>query len=280
MVDVEGAPKGKRGRPAGLMLSNPLLFLVHVQNALAGPGLGASGLQSRFGDPALVDANYHLAYRGRETVAGRPADGYELVSRHEGRASYRLWVDHATRFLLQFQVWQSGALAFETSHRSISFGTVGGARFQEGRKHDFMELSRETLQDEDLTGGAFKFATFLPSELPRGFVRRELVKVRATVMGRPFTAVQATYTDGIATMMLLEFDANDALWKKIREWLAFGTEPPSPSPKGAIVAERVTGRGGCAIKLTTQGTEIIASGQVGPVELERLVTSLKKADGR
>ena len=279
MADVEGAPKGRRGRPGHGI--NPMSFMLNLQGALSGPGLGSSGLQSRFGDPSLVEANYRLSSRGRETIAGRDAEAYDLKTRFTGRADYRLWVDHATRYLLQFQVWQADTLVFESSHRSITFGTVGGAKFPDPKKPGFLDVTREALQDGDLTGRPVPFATFLPSDLPDGFVRRELVKVRVKVIGMsPFTALQATYTDGVATMMLLEFDANDALWKQIREWLAFGSEPPTPSPKGAIVAQRVAGRGGCAIKLATNGTEIIASGQVGPEELERLVKSLKKADGR
>jgi hypothetical protein len=286
LVGVEGSPAAPKGRPQGM---NPLTFLVQIQAALAAPGVGRQpGRQDRFGDPALVARNYVLGSLGRDTVAGRAADGFELVPRHAGRARFRLWADAENRFLLRFQVWIDGALSLETSHRSIAFGSAGSADFRghaAPRWTSMVGLQRDRLQGSDELPVAVKFRAFVARELPDGFVLREMEVVRVTVPGikAPFEAMHAAYTDGMATVLLLEFDANNKLWKQMQAWMAGMGEAPSPAPaakKGEIVAERLSGRSGSAIRMTVEGTEVVVAGQVPADELERMVRSLFKVEGR
>ncbi len=275
-IGVEGAPAEKRGKPAAF---SPFMFLVHIQTALAGPGLTRPGsLTARFADLSLVAKNYDIVGAGRESVAGREADVIDLVPRHAGRAGYRVWTDRENRFPLRYQVRRDGRTLFEVSTRSITFERPD-VKFTDGVRREFIDIQREAVEVKDLE--TLKFRTFLPSELPAGFVQRELTAAHGKMPGVDETmwAVSATYTDGVASIMLLEFDANNKLWKQVQRWLAGLGDAPPAGEKGKIVAQRISSRGGCAIRMTMEGTEIIASGQVSPEELERMVRSLKRIDG-
>ena len=275
-IAVEGVPEEKRAKPTGF---SPFMFLVHIQTALAGPGLTRPGsLTARFTDLGLVAKNYEIIAVGREAVAGREADVIDLIPRHPGRAGYRLWADRVNRFPLRFQVVRDGQTLFETSTRSITFERPD-VKFPDGARREFIDIQREAVTEQDLE--ALKFHTFLPGELPAGFVRRELTAAHGKVPGMDETmwALSATYTDGVASLMILEFDANNRLWKQVQRWLAGLGDAPPAGEKGKIIAQRISSRGGCAIRMTMDGTEIIASGQVGPGDLERVVRGLKRTDG-
>jgi hypothetical protein len=279
-MGVEGAPEERRAKPPAF---SPFTFLIHIQGALAGPGLQRpGGLTTRFTDVGLLVKNYDVVSIGTEAVAGRDADVYDLQPRHPGRVSYRLWSDRATRFPLRYQVRRESDIVFESSTRSIAFAPPG-VKFPAPRQNRLIDVDPQPIDDPQELAVHLKFKSFLPAELPGGFRLCDKINaVRAKVPGvdDPFWALSATYTDGIASLMLLEFDANNKLWKQVQLWLAGLGDAPPTQEKGKIVAQRVSSKGGCAIRMTIEGTEIIASGQVSPEDLERMVRSLKRIDGR
>ena len=49
---------------------------------------------------------------------------------------------------------------------------------------------------------------------------------------------------------------------------------PKPTKKDEIFGQQFVSRGGAAIQLTMQGTEVIVAGQVGSAELKSVIQSL------
>jgi negative regulator of sigma E activity len=273
LVSVEGGDSKKRRT----FDFSPFTIITMVQAAASGPGLRPSGIINKFGDPDLVLRNYEIRSAGAEVVAGRPAEIFDIAARHPGRASYRVWTDRENRFPLRWQVRQGGATMFEISHRSIVF-EMPTVKFVDRRPFDLFELFREGDVKAEEFDVHLRFPTFLPTRLPAGFVRCDLAAVRAKLPGvkDPFRALTATYTDGLSKISILE--SNHRFMKELQAWLAGLAEPPKVG-RGQIVAQRVSGPGGAAIRLTIDGTEIIVSGSVSPEDLENVVRSLDKTGG-
>ncbi len=273
LLSVEGGDPKKRRT----FDFSPFTIITMVQAAASGPGLRPSGIINKFGDPDLVLRNYEIRPVAAEEIAGRTAEIFDIVARHPGRASYRVWTDRENRFPLQWQVRQGDATMFEISHRSIAY-EMPSVKFMDRRPFDLLEISREDDIQEDELDVHLRFPTFLPARLPDGFVRRDLAAIRAKLPGMkdPFRALTASYTDGMASISILE--SNHRFMKELQAWLAGLAEPPAVG-RGQIVAQRVSGPGGAAIRLTIDGTEIIVSGSVSPDDLENVVRSLDKTGG-
>jgi hypothetical protein len=273
LVSVEGGDSKKRRT----FDFSPFTIITMVQAAASGPGLRPSGIINKFGDLDLVLRNYEIRSAGAENVAGRPAEIFDIAARHPGRASYRVWADRENRFPLRWQVRQGDSTMFEISHRSITFEMPTVKFPPTARRREMFEVVREDVRDDELAV-ELKFRTFLPGQLPPGFSRQTLATVRAKLPGMkdPFRALTASYTDGMASISILE--SNHRFMKELQAWLAGLAEPPRVE-RGQIVAQRVSGPGGAAIRLTIDGTEIIVSGSVSPEDLENVVRSLDKTGG-
>jgi len=237
---------------------------------------GHTGFMARFAEPALILENYRLVRLGREGVAGCPSDRYALAPRHAGRASYRLWVDARTRMLMRFQViGLDGRCPFDMSHESIAYdpdwtqvAPPTAASTPPARLDAPLKLPWQKVTVDDLRG--VEFAAWLPARPPAGFKLRSLEYISLKRIGQ---AVQAWYSDGIASVMLFEFPANLKIWQQWRSVLfpAFGKPEEN-------VARRMSHAGGTFINITLGGTEVFIAGQLLPDEMERVVKSLSKSN--
>lgn len=256
--------KSKRAAPG------PFSWLGRLRGIASGRGHG--GRMSRFSQSAAILENYQLLRQGRETIAGRAADRFELHPRFAGRAAYRLWADAATRLLLRFQVLAAGGgVACDISHESVSFRPVSlPPPAKPGPGELPIRIERQALSREDLRGLGFQ--AWLPDRRPAGFELRstELVQVKGLFEAE---GVQAWYSDGMASIVLVEFRADNPFWQRLRPLI-----PGLGNPGDSFVARRLTHPGGTLINVTLEGTEVFAAGQVGGDELEAMVRSLKKAN--
>ncbi|MBI2933617.1 MAG: hypothetical protein HYY16_18395 [Planctomycetes bacterium] len=241
-------------------------FLARARGYLTGSG--HRGWLARFLHAALVVQNYNLIRLGDDTVAGRYAGRWELRPRHRGRATYQLWVDAENRFLLRFRVVAStGEASFEMSHASITFDPPRDASGGEPRRRrrSGRGMERQPLSDDELRGLGFR--AWLPKELPAGFRRIGLETIRGR--GRTeFEWLQATYTDGMVSVLLVEFPAGQGFWHRLRPRFA----ELGPPEEG--VARRLRHAGGTLINITLEGTEIFATGQLPGDEMETMMRTL------
>jgi hypothetical protein len=131
-----------------------------------------------------------------------------------------------------------------------------------------LKLQWQKVTVDDLRG--VEFSAWLPSRPPAGFKLRSLEYISIKRIGQ---AVQAWYSDGIASVMLFEFPANLKIWQQWRSVLfpAFGKPEEN-------VARRMSHAGGTFINITLGGTEVFIAGQLLPDETERVVKSLSKSN--
>ncbi|HTF56523.1 MAG TPA: sigma-E factor regulatory protein RseB domain-containing protein [Planctomycetota bacterium] len=244
------------------------------------PGRGPRG---RFADPALIAENYRLDPRGRETLAGREADRFALRPRRPGRAAYEFAVDRSTRFLLAFRaVAADGTTLYDSRFESIEFNpaarpeasapkpsTPTGPKQERPRR-----VIRQRVTEEELRG-AMPFTVWRPAWVPEGFRLRALERYVIRDLGE---AVMGTWSDGMASIFVVQADASNPAWELFRGLYLGLPEAPAAAAGTDIVAHRMRHPGGAVLNLTLEGTELLIGGQIDPSELEEMAKRLVKID--
>ncbi len=261
----ERLPGGKVQRPAGASRRGPDPF--------EWIGRMKASFQGGWSDKIL--RNYTLARLGSEALDTRVTERYELRPRHAARASYRMWVDRATRLLRRVQVVAiDGSIACDIAHETLEFNPVFGAEdFRAAPKrppHPF-QVQRRALSRDEMRGLGFQ--AWLPERLPAGFelTGTELLRVQGM-----FEAVLATYSDGLATIAIVEFRADNPIWLGMKSAIPGFSNPVEST--GTPVARRLSHAGGTLMNVTLEGTEVFVAGQIAGDELESTVRSLRKAN--
>jgi hypothetical protein len=260
-VEVVSRPPGRRG--------------------FSWPGRGPRG---RFADPALIAENYRLESVGSGTLAGREADRYSLRPRRPGRAAYEFAVDRSTRFLLAFRaVTADGATLYDSRFESVEFNQPARPESSAPKPstpaRPSQEKPRRVVRErvtEDELRGAMPFTVWRPRWIPEGFRLRALERYVIRDLGE---AVMGTWTDGMATIFVVQTDASNPAWELFRGLYLGLPEAPSPAAAGAgAVAHRMRHPGGAILNLTLEGTELLIGGQIDPSELEEMAKRMVKID--
>ncbi len=233
------------------------------------------GQMARFRQSGAILQNYRLVRTGREPVAGRDCDRLELRPRSANRASYRLWADVENRFLLRFQViGAQGGAVFDMSHDTIAFHPTFvpddfAAPVDVKPAPAPFRIEREALSLEALRG--LNYRAWLPAKPPAGFQLRAIERLRARGL---FEGISAWYSDGMASVMIVQFRADNPIWVQLKPMLpGFGE-----GNGGGLVARRIAHAGGTLMNITLEGTEVFVAGQIVGDEMEQLVKSLKAAN--
>lgn len=167
-----------------------------------GPGCGrALRIEHPVSDPDILMENYDYHPLEDETVAGRPCRRGRLVPRRHGRPSCTLWRDAETGLIL----------AFESPDRAVRFESI-----------DFTPPETPLPEENRGAGGKgggcgeekvsigeagerLSFRPLDPGWLPGGFrLQRSVFFNRCGQTG-----LHLVYTDGLATISLLETSAAD-----------------------------------------------------------------------
>ncbi|HZA04428.1 MAG TPA: zf-HC2 domain-containing protein [Propionibacteriaceae bacterium] len=162
-------------------------------------GFSPAAVSSRFVDDDLLDLlgrNYTLTGVGGATVAGRSAT--EISAWSLGQRAARWWLDDATGIVLWQEVYdRSGAVAL-----SVGFTSVNVTPAAEMMEH----LPPRLLPATATTSLSVADVTWLESAgwtCGRNLSGLSLVRLHTDRASDP-TAVQAVYSDGVATVGVLE----------------------------------------------------------------------------
>lgn len=264
---------------------------------------GGERTRRRIQDPLLAARNYEVVRAGEARVAGRAVEVLDLQPRHPGRPSYRLSVDAHNRFPLAFEVRREGAVRFSMRFQEVEFRDEGPPR--EGRPR---RLPIEEAPPGELASRA-GFPVLLPARLPEGFelhqsgvirVPQDLLRWMRTgakmflsredvpeevreAVGSFFDeapaevpVVQLDYTDGMASLTVVEVPEDSALWRLMRHLLPGAR---GATGEGPVVARRVAHRGGAAYVFGVDGTMVLVAGTVSPSEIEEMIRNFERRQG-
>jgi hypothetical protein len=252
---------------------------------------GREQWKKKIKDAALAVRNYRIVEGGRDVVAGRECEVIEVLSRHEGRPSYRVAADLANRFPLRYEVISNGQVVFETHFAEIQYNpSVPAGTFETRKRPDWLTVSQDEVPAERMAAEA-GFSVLRPKYLPKGFELRgsELIRVKAELSKelqgtlKPFlpfplpkvdaTVAHFTYTDGIAAVAVVECSASSELWQHLKKWIP-GTATVTAGDQ--VVAKKFSDRGGSAYLLEVEGTVVLAAGNVAPEEIESMIRTLER----
>jgi sigma-E factor negative regulatory protein RseB len=145
--------------------------------------------------PADVLAHYELRREGSERVAGAMCDVVALLPKDKMRYGYRLWVEPASGLLFKAQtLGEGGAVLEQVAFTDVHVGEpIDPAQLKPSWSTAGWNVERQQSQATELRQQGWSVTP------PSGFHR--LVEVmRNLVHGDQRPALQAVYTDGLATV--------------------------------------------------------------------------------
>jgi hypothetical protein len=275
-IEAGGPPVALRVQSAGDGRRQVERLKPGAPRARAGLGLLRPGFAHgppRVKDFALAVRNYDIAAAGRDVVAGRAADVWEVRPKHPGRPSYRVAADSSTRLALRFEVFDAGGNVFRAEFKEIDFEPDVAAMSFPAPPALLREQRRQAPPEElpDLAG----FEVWTPARVPAGFALRGsgVLRVRAPLplAGGGTTVAHLDYTDGLAAMSVVQVSTQSELYKLVKRFL-----PGTSRASEGFTAHRFAGRAGAAYVMELDGTAVLVAGNVGPSELEPVIRSLER----
>lgn len=233
-----------------------------------------------FGELRLLCANYGVTPGGEATVAGRATDLLEIRPRTIGRPWYRIAADRENRYPLRIEVFGLDGRPLSTTELaevefSPSFAAGTFPEKCEPPEERFLERIGLRRMAVPLSEAPKKvcFGVALPSQLPAGF---ELQESGVVTAGRLIQLVHATYTDGAATIFLVECSRKGLLWKLLQPAMEDSKEASPASGRRRVY--KFTDRMGTALLSEVGGTAILIAGNIDAAELLKMMQSVEERE--
>lgn len=233
-----------------------------------------------FKDRDLLFRNYAFELRGVEQVAGRTADVLDVYSRYARRRTYRFWIDRDSKLFLRRQIiGADGQVRYAIEVESIAFNdglTVpeppkGSRDFHRSWQQPFYRV--RVLEPTAEVLASLPFRPLDVGRLEHGFARRQtaVVEVNLTYpLALRLTAVNATYTDGIETVNVVQIDRQDLamIERVLKEFRIDGMW--HVLSRGRVA--RDVFKSGAVARLERGDVAVLAAGSVAPEELRVLLS--------
>jgi len=150
-------------------------------------------------DISLLLLNYDVIMKGTEKIAERQARILQIIPKHKGNPSIKLWIDIKTFVILKREYYNSdNTLVSKTFYTQINFNTkINDDVFITPINASYLESD---LSAEKTTKDGIPFSIFEPKYLPVGYI------LEGYYLFKPLCGkgVQLRYTDGLNSISILE----------------------------------------------------------------------------
>lgn len=234
-----------------------------------------------FKDHDLMFRNYTFALHGTDQVAGRTTDVLDVYSKYVKRRTYRFWIDRDSKLFLRRQVISAdGQVRYAIELESVTFNdSLTIPEPPKGHRDHHKHWQQQPFYRVKVlepTAHVLASLPFKPLDVPRlrhGFVRKHMTVIEVNLnypITLRLTAINATYTDGIETVNVIQIDRQDLamIEKVLKEFRVEGLW--HVLSRGRV--SRDVFKSGAVARLERDDVAVLAAGSIAPEELRVLLT--------
>jgi outer membrane lipoprotein-sorting protein len=212
-------------------------------------------------DISLLLSNYNIVSKGSEKIAERQTQILQVIPKHKGNPSMKLWIDIKNFLILKREYYNSdNILVSKTFYTQINFNAkINDDIFIPPSNASYLnsDLDAQKTEKDDIP-----FSIIEPKYLPVGYI------LDGYYLFKPPSGkgVQLKYTDGLNSISILEVVPPIGRhrmrwgWRRGREM------------QGCRFIDNLQGR---AIKINREGLNITIVGDISENELQKIADNIK-----